>query len=133
MTELTLDRFWSKVNKTDSCWLWTSTLSSKNYGQFKLDGKMQYAHRVAYKMLVGPIPKGLTIDHLCRVRNCVNPKHLEPVTQRENTLRGNSPTAINAQKTHCINGHELSENNLYKSSPGRRCITCAKEWARANQ
>lgn len=80
-------RFWSKVSKTDTCWLWTGTLDVKGYGQF-WDGRViARAPRFAYTFLVGPIPEGLTIDHLCRVVACVNPVHLEPVTSEENSRR----------------------------------------------
>ena len=70
-----------------SCWLWTSPLDRDGYGHIQIGRKMCRAHRVAYEWLVGPIPEGLTIDHLCSVRNCVNPSHLEPVTAAENALR----------------------------------------------
>lgn len=101
----TADRFWAKVEKTETCWLWRAHRLPTGYGQFYFDGQMRYAHRVAYELFVGPIPAGLTIDHLCRVRACVNPDHLEPVTNRENILRGVAPSALNARKTHCIRGH----------------------------
>lgn len=83
------DRFWSKVNKTDTCWLWTRCRDGHGYGQFVLrDQKKVLAHRFAYELVVGPIPEGLDIDHLCRVRLCCNPAHLEPVTRSENLYRG---------------------------------------------
>lgn len=82
------DRFWAKVEKSDSCWLWTGALFPSNgYGALHLDGAAVPAHRVSYELNVGPIPDGLTIDHLCRVRACVRPDHLEPVTQAENLRR----------------------------------------------
>jgi hypothetical protein len=84
------------------------------------DGKVRLAHRVIYEYLVGPIPDGLSIDHLCRVRHCVNPAHLEPVTHRENVLRGQAPTAVNGRKTRCKRGHEF--NRTVRN--GRRCYTC---------
>lgn len=87
------------------------------------------AHRVAYEATVGPIPKGLQVDHLCRNRLCVNPSHLEAVTPAENKRRGFSPPAINARKTHCIHGHELAGANVYyrKDRPGRRqCRECER-------
>ena len=80
-------RFWSKVAFTESCWLWMATKFSPGYGSFKLHGKMVSAHRIAYEICNGPIPSGLELDHLCRVRNCVNPTHLEPVTKSENRKR----------------------------------------------
>lgn len=85
------NRFWSKVNKTETCWLWTAAIvQSTGYGRIGTGGRhhMNSAHRVAYEMMVGPIPKGLQIDHLCRVRHCVNPAHMEVVTSAENTRRG---------------------------------------------
>ena len=84
------DRFWSKVDKLGdrwACWLWTGA-TMEGYGQFSYAGQSQLAHRLAYTELVGPIPGGMTLDHLCRTRACVNPLHLEPVTNRENILRG---------------------------------------------
>jgi hypothetical protein len=83
------------------------------------------AHRFAYELFVDEIPDGLTLDHLCRNPRCVNPGHLEPVTQRENTLRGISPVAVNAAKTHCKHGHLLDEANTYMTNAGsRQCRTC---------
>ena len=86
-------RFWAKVDKTETCWLWTGGQSA-GYGRFGFKGRPNLgAHRFAYELLVGPIPPGLDLDHLCRVRNCVNPDHLEPVTRRENLLlRGGGPS-----------------------------------------
>lgn len=123
MSNTLYQRFWAKVNKTDTCWLWTAS-APHGYGQIKAGGKFVktlYAHRVAYEMLVGPIPEGLHLDHLCRVTRCVNPKHLEPVTRRENLLRGESPMAKHARKTECLRGHPFSGANLYTTSKGYRC------------
>lgn len=128
-------RFWAKVNKTDSCWLWTGAIV-RGYGVFTpvIPGPLLRAHRYSYELLVGPIPDGLQIDHLCRTPLCVNPAHLEPVTPRENTLRGNTFQAKNLAKTHCVNGHEFTPENtlLRKPSPrlpngGRWCRTCCRE------
>lgn len=113
----TAERFWRLVNRSGACWLWLGSATSQGrYGGFKVrgdDGKWRtkLAHRVAYELEVGPISAGLVIDHLCRNQHCVNPSHLEPVTIRENTLRGVGPTAINAHRTHCTNGHEFTEKN----------------------
>jgi hypothetical protein len=104
------------------CWLWTRPLTRMGYGRFYDHGYVM-AHRVMYERVRGPIPVGLTIDHLCRRRNCVNPWHLEPVTLAENVLRGYSPAAICARKTHCLRGHPLSGDNLL-NSPHRICRTC---------
>lgn len=124
-------RFWAKVDRRDpdDCWVWTAaTNRSGGYGRFRVGGRagrMVSAHRFAYERLVGPIPDGLTIDHLCRVPRCVNPKHLEPVTVRENTLRGESFSARNARKTHCIHGHPFDEANTIHRKGGRReCRIC---------
>ena len=113
------NRFWSKVNKTAECWLWTGALNHYGYGAFHLDGNARMAHRLAYAWLVGPIPSGLTLDHLCRNRACVNPAHLEPVTLAENKRRGESPAAVNARKTKCLRGHPLT-----RRSDGRYCRVC---------
>lgn len=109
------------------CWIWAGGLTTEGYGQIKLDRRVLLVHRVMYERLVGPIPEGLHIDHLCRVRNCVNPDHMEPVTCRENTLRGVGPSAVNATKTHCIRGHEFSEANTHVRPNGdRMCRACAR-------
>ena len=89
-------------------------------------GEKKFAHRIGYEQLVGPIPKGLELDHLCRVRHCVNPDHLEPVTHKENTLRGSCPAAVNARKTHCKRGHPLTDDNIARQSKtnARVCLKC---------
>lgn len=78
------ERFWEKVNKTESCWLWGAFVARTGYGQVNVDGRMRYAHRVAYELLVGPIPHGLQVDHVCFTRSCVNPGHLRLVTNKQN-------------------------------------------------
>lgn len=130
-----VERFWSKVEQTDSCWLWLASLSAEGrYGRFCIRGKDRRAHRVAYELLVGPIPEGMTIDHLCRVRHCVNPSHLEAVTMKVNVLRGNAFSATNARKTHCIHGHEFTPRNTSKkTNGGRRCLVCEANRARATR
>jgi hypothetical protein len=108
------ERFWPKVEKTETCWLWTGALLDSGYGFFWVDNTRQVvAHRFAYELLVGTIPEGLQLDHLCRVRNCVNPKHLEPVTNRENALRSESFSGRSARQTHCVHGHPFDEANTY--------------------
>lgn len=132
VTQSAEDRFWRKVNKTKGCWIWTGGISSGGYGSFYIKSpggfKNTCAHRFAYELLIGPISDGLTIDHLCRVRRCVNPAHLEPVTSRENILRGEGITAREARVTHCPQGHPYSGENLFINSKGSRCCRiCQKE------
>lgn len=119
------DRFWSQVAKSDGCWLWTGAKSAR-YGRFGTSGRVVQAHRHAYELLVGPIPEGYDLDHLCRTTLCVRPDHLEPVTHRENVLRGESLQAQNARKTHCPQGHPYDAENTYiqPSTGGRLCLTC---------
>ena len=115
--------FWAKVNKTETCWLWTGASASKyGHGKFMRGDKNLKAHRVAWELLIGPIPEGMTIDHLCRVPACVNPAHLEPVTLAENVRRQG------AAKTHCPQGHPLSGDNLYRNPRNghRMCRTCRR-------
>ena len=89
------------------------------------------AHRVAYELTNGPIPDGLELDHLCRVRHCVNPSHIEAVTHRENTLRGTGPIPHRARQSHCKHGHEFTPENTYRLPNGcRHCRTCSIEWTR---
>ena len=122
-------RFWEHVEKTGDCWLWTAKQNGKGYGKFTVGRRSLgqrrdiYAHRFAYELLVGSIPDGLQLDHLCRVRNCVNPAHLEPVTPGENTRRGGP-----ASKTRCDYGHEFTPENTYRQpSTGRRsCLKCRR-------
>jgi len=117
----------------DECWLWTGCKARGGYGQIFNGERMVTAHRVVYEDRVGPIPEGLTLDHLCRVTSCVNPKHLEPVTSWENNRRGTSPSALNLQKTHCVNGHEFTVENTYHriKDSARICRACGRERARA--
>lgn len=123
MNDEQIAHFWSKVFKTEDCWFWCGAKNPKGYGLFYANGKQRGAHRIAYELLKGPIPAGMTLDHLCRVRPCVNPAHVEVVTNRENVLRGVGHTAINARKTHCIRGHVLIAENLIKGKD-RRCKQC---------
>lgn len=127
-----LDRFAEKIALADNgCLVWVACTTG-TYGVFKLGpehGRRQiYAHRWSYEYHVGPIPDGLEVDHLCRNVLCVNPEHLEPVTPRVNVLRSANPSAVNAQKTHCIHGHPFSGSNLLFSPDGRRryCRECKR-------
>jgi hypothetical protein len=114
------------------CWTWMGSRSQTGYGKFNGLGET-LAHRVAYRLFVGPIPTGLTLDHLCRNRACVNPSHLEPVTRRVNILRGTSPQAVNARKDHCPAGHAYDSANTYHYAgkvPARACRTCTLAYQR---
>lgn len=124
-----MERFWAKVARSsdDGCWEWTAAKHPRGYGKFGLDGAWVLAHRVAYELLVGPIPADLVIDHVCENASCVNPAHLEVVPQRVNALRGRGVGAINEAKTHCRQGHPFdTENTLRTTVGGRRCRTCQR-------
>ncbi len=123
------DRFWDRVDASGDCWEWTAGCFDTGYGAFAAqydDGyKPRGAHRVAWRLLVGPIPHDLTIDHLCRNRACVNPDHMELVTRGENSVRGYGPTAKNRRKTRCKRGHPFDEENTYITPQGwRQCREC---------
>src|SRR5690349_6193803 len=118
----TLERFWSHVLKTESCWLWTGALT-KGYGHFRISPRVEVlAHRFAYEQLVGPIADGLELDHLCRTPACVNPAHLEPVTHAVNMARGIFVTAAT-----CKNGHAWTEENTLRVRGRRFCRACNRE------
>lgn len=117
------------------CWEWVGGKSGTGYGCWKVNGKTRRAYRVMYERAKGPVPEGKELDHLCRNRLCVNPDHLEPVTRRENVLRGISPSAVHARKTHCHQGHPFTPENtaLWNRKNGtqtRVCRTCRRaKWA----
>lgn len=118
-------RFWSKVQMTESCWLWVGAIKENGYGRFRFDGRAQHAHRVAYQAMRGEVPSELELDHLCRNRRCVNPDHLEAVTHRENDLRGVGVSAIHARATACPKGHPYDADNTYITRRGgRACRAC---------
>lgn len=117
--------FWERVNKTDSCWLWTGS-RTKKYGSFSIGGRTHFAHRFSYTLKF-QIPDGMELDHLCREPLCVRPSHLEPVTHKENVRRGSAPTAINSRKTHCKNGHQFTPENTYQRRDGRECWACKRD------
>jgi len=123
------------INRETGCWEWSAAKDRYGYGRFKIGRKKVKPHRVAYELVMGSIPEGLQLDHLCRVRHCINPAHLEPVTNTVNSLRGTSPMAVNAAKTHCPAGHEYTPENTYLRAKGwRACRKCRTEAsARARQ
>jgi hypothetical protein len=131
------ERIWDKVDKTETCWIWTAGKSSDGYGRQSVDGHTRNAHRVVYEMLVGPIPDGMTLDHLCRVRACVNPSHLDPVSPVENWRRaqqdlGELGRATQTAKTQCPHGHPYDEANTYINRRGGRvCRACRNAYSRA--
>ena len=118
-----------KIDPDTGCWNWQGRMQPTGYGRF---GR-PFAHRYYYELLVGPIPEGLQIDHLCRNRGCVNPAHLEPVTARVNTLRSNNRAARNSRKTECNQGHALTEDNTVRrvtdGREWRECRECKRAWA----
>jgi len=135
-------RFWSRVDKAGPtsehrpelgpCWIWLGQINSWGYGRFQPElGKRnrKMAHKYLWESLHGPVPSPLCLDHLCRNIRCVNPSHLEAVTQRENTLRGIGPAAIRAKAMLCKRGHPLSGGNLMRKKTryghGRECRICS--------
>jgi len=130
MSQKDIDRFWRFVDKKDDCWIWNGSNNGTEYGKFWLKGKTIYAHRISYFLSYGNIEEGYEIDHLCKNRKCVNPMHLEKVTGKINRNRGNSFSGKNIKRTHCSNGHELTDNNLcedYLSRGQRVCKICRQQ------
>lgn len=120
------ERLYAKILKTETCWIWTGALNNKGYGVIGAPAPSKallLAHRVSYDFHVGPIPEGLTLDHLCYTPRCVNPEHLEPVTKAENIKRAA------ARKTHCAKGHLLVLKYRFRTS--RFCRICKNERRRA--
>lgn len=143
-TKPAIERFMSKVKKDEKgCWNWTGTVKPGGYGVFSIKKnnvqKTYNAHRWAYTYFIGEIPEGLTIDHLCRNRRCVNPKHLEPVTIRENLMRGRGYSGVNNRKTHCPKGHPLVAipKHIKSLTAKRYCPICyiqkPLEWNRSHK
>lgn len=108
-----------------NCWIWPGVPNSDGYAQMRIGGKKKKLHRVMYELFVGKIPKGITIDHLCRNRLCINPDHLEAVTLKTNILRGVGPTAINAKKSCCPRGHQYEQAKRKRLE--RLCKICTNE------
>lgn len=129
--ETTQERYWAKVRKTDSCWLWTAA-TQRGYGAFGVEGKLVRAHRYAYELLVGAIPDGLVLDHVvCDNPLCVRPDHMRVCSQGENIARSNTKRA--SAQTHCKRGHEFTSENTYVNPAhgGRVCRVCMNAHQRA--
>lgn len=134
MKKTLMQRFVEKVrlpgpNDLDGCWIWQGARDGHGYSSFQGHAKkILAAHRFSYEAFIGPVPRGLAIDHLCREPLCVNPGHLEAVTFRENLMRGNTLTRMNAEKVACVHGHPYTPENTYRCPKGwRRCRACAKQ------
>ena len=131
--------FWNHVIKDQDrgyitpCWIWIGAKFSNGYGHLRRNYKDLLAHKFAFEAQNGPVPSGLVLDHLCQQKACVRPEHLEPVTQRINLLRGTGASAVNARKTHCPQGHQYTESNIYRRYGQRYCRACMKARAKTNQ
>ncbi|MDF2899680.1 MAG: hypothetical protein K0Q46_6466 [Rhodococcus erythropolis] len=128
-TPAQIERFWQKVQPTGFCWEWIATRNDQGYGRTRVGEKWKLAHRAAYELLIGPIPEGMHLDHLCRNPSCVNPDHLEPVSARENMLRGFSPLALNLRTSVCQRGHSMEDAYVTRrvdGTPLRRCRQCVR-------
>lgn len=114
------------------CWFWMGDTVKGGYGRTTIGRVKVLSHRASYECFVNKIPKGLTVDHKCNQPNCINPQHLEAITQYDNTMKGKSFSTINAQKTHCPKGHEYNQENTfyYKINARRDCKICMKERGR---
>lgn len=141
LTEVQISNFWAKVEPTGFCWNWTAMKTRDGYGRFAVDSRhSRLAHRIAYTLLVGEVPSGLELDHLCRNKACVNPDHLEPVTQSENMRRiplgarnlphgGRPPWVVSGKNVtgFCKHGHEYTDENTYVYPDGRtECRVCKR-------
>lgn len=124
----TVERFWNKIDicGPNDCWLWTASTQSRGYGQFYLAGTVVLAHRLAYELVVGAVPDGQQVDHLCRVLRCCNPSHLESVTQQENILR----QYTYARTQPCKRGHS-ADDRFYRADGRSECRLCVRERDRA--
>lgn len=132
MAGLSIDRLQEYVEVQGSCWTWIRSRSDRGYGVHSRNHRLRYAHRTVYQLLIGPVPKGLELDHLCLNKACVNPDHLEPVTHRVNVLRApTAKAAIYARRTACNRGHPFDDVNTLFSQGYRRCRECHRlDWKR---
>jgi len=124
-----LERIFARLEAEGECWIWTGAKTRLGYGQIRIERRTEYVHRTLYELAHGQIPPGLVLDHLCRNPSCARPSHLEPVSQKENVVRGESG-AWQRRKTHCPHGHPYSPENTYSrpSRPNERaCRTCRRE------
>jgi hypothetical protein len=135
VTTPAIDRLLKRCEEDENgCWLWQGATRPDGYFQIMEIGRaLKPGHRVAYEYFRAEIPAGLVLDHLCFVRHCVNPWHLEPVTQYVNVHRSDSPWALNARKTHCNAGHEFTPENTYMRAGGRSCRECRNEASRRHR
>lgn len=129
----TFDKYWTP-EPNSGCWLWFGACHAGGYGQYRRQGRAWMAHRISYERAKGEIPAGMDLDHLCRNPSCINPDHLEPVTRRENVMRGVKFGTYGKRMrrvTHCIRGHEFTEQNTYRTREGyRTCRECHNMHAR---
>lgn len=128
MTSLPYVHEFPPLGLADPCWRWVGERNKNGYGWLKIGADRYMAHILSYEAHIGPVPEGKILDHLCHNRWCIQPKHLEPVTDRENTLRGSSSAARYATRDRCDRGHEFTpENTIKRADRGRRCRECLKE------
>jgi len=121
------------INPDTHCWEWAGAKDMWGYGLIKRDGQNRRVHREVFRMWFGPVPAGLEVDHLCFIRHCLNPDHLEAVPGYVNIMRSNGTAAVNARKTHCERGHEYTPENTYVTPAGCRCCrTCRRIREREN-
>jgi hypothetical protein len=130
------NRFLSKIEKIDGCWVWKGYIDKSGYGRLSINNRSEWVHRISFYIYNGFFPKdGMVVDHICRNRKCVNPEHLREATQRQNCLENSiSRSYLNSLKTHCPKGHEYSEDNTkikYRNNIKMRyCIECSRIYAR---
>lgn len=127
MNKEQIDRFFSNIEKTETCWLWIGRRSLPGYGIFKFNQKEYYSHRISYHIQNKSLSNTLVLDHICRNRNCVKPDHLRQVTISVNSSENTyNPLYLNSLKTHCKHGHEFTLENTFIRKDGRRCRTCKR-------